>query len=297
MGASGLIQDGASFPPIERIDLPFNDTGVPQTVGIVILDFLKVNGLGSAEPREFDLFVLGIPGLDEFRVPQSSVPNNSDADLVCSVGSVGLGAGDPLGQFSNEIRSYSSRGPTNDGRLKPDIVAPDGVSITGNGGFPVPFFGTSAAAPHAAGVAALVLEADNSLSPAALTSSLIATRALSPSQLAGVLNSTAVDLGAPGPDNTFGFGRIDAFAAVQAVVAAGPSPSPSPTATPGPTASPGPPTTAPPTNPPGDGMTTSNGGCSVAGSVTATTAVVNILMSILVLIGFGLVMRLRSVIR
>ena len=39
---------------------------------------------------------------------------------------------------------------------KPDITAADGVSVTGVGGFPSPFFGTSAAAPHAAAIAALV---------------------------------------------------------------------------------------------------------------------------------------------
>ena len=39
---------------------------------------------------------------------------------------------------------------------KPDFVAADGVSVTGVGNFPSPFFGTSAAAPHAAAIAALV---------------------------------------------------------------------------------------------------------------------------------------------
>jgi len=114
--------------------------------------------------------------------------------------------GDPMQDGMDDVRFYSSRGPTNDGRMKPELVAPDGVSITGSGGFPVPFFGTSAAAPHAAGVAALLLDADPSLSP---------------SQISNVLQNTAVDLGSPGPDNSFGFGRIDAFAAVQNVLDSG----------------------------------------------------------------------------
>ena len=46
---------------------------------------------------------------------------------------------------------------------KPDITAADGVSVTGVGGFPNPFFGTSAAAPHAAAIAALVKSANPSL--------------------------------------------------------------------------------------------------------------------------------------
>ena len=53
---------------------------------------------------------------------------------------------------------FSSQGPTIDGRVKPDIAAIDGVSITGAGSFPVPFFGTSAASPHMGGIAALVLQ-------------------------------------------------------------------------------------------------------------------------------------------
>ena len=55
--------------------------------------------------------------------------------------------------------SSAASGPTLDGRLKPDISAIDGVAITGAGRFPSPFFGTSAAAPHVAGIAALVLHA------------------------------------------------------------------------------------------------------------------------------------------
>ena len=50
---------------------------------------------------------------------------------------------------------FSSRGPTLDGRPKPDIAAIDGVAVSGAGSFGTPFFGTSAAAPHVGGIAAL----------------------------------------------------------------------------------------------------------------------------------------------
>src|SRR5207247_1441813 len=93
----------------------------------------------------------------------------------------------------------SSRGPTNDGRLKPELVAPDGVSVTGSGGFPSPFFGTSASAPHAGALAALVLSVDPTLNASALTARLTAT---------------ALPLGAPLPNNIFGYGRADAFTAL-----------------------------------------------------------------------------------
>jgi hypothetical protein len=128
--------------------------------------------------------------MNEFVVPEGSVPNKSDA----GGGVISVGAVDWLTPHAVEF--FSSRGPTRDGRLKPEIVAPDGVSTSVPG--LSPFFGTSAAAPHAAGVAALLLSRNPGLTP---------------SQLSDQLKGTAVDLGSPGPDNTFGFGRVDAFPA------------------------------------------------------------------------------------
>ena len=58
--------------------------------------------------------------------------------------------------------------------------------------------GTSMACPHAAGVAALMLDKNPSLTP---------------TDIARIIMTTAVDLGAPGKDNVFGAGRIDAVAA------------------------------------------------------------------------------------
>jgi subtilisin family serine protease len=62
--------------------------------------------------------------------------------------------------------------------------------------------GTSMATPHASGVAALLLSVDSSLSP---------------DQIRDVLESTAEDLGAAGRDNYFGYGLIDARAALESV--------------------------------------------------------------------------------
>lgn len=85
------------------------------------------------------------------------------------------------------LASFSSRGPTPDGRQKPDIVAP-GVGIrssvpvlAGQAQYYADKSGTSQAAPHAAGAAALLLEANASLQPADVKWILTATsRAVGP---------------------------------------------------------------------------------------------------------------------
>lgn len=91
------------------------------------------------------------------------------------------------------------------GLIKPDLVAPaEGIASLLPGGqySGETWSGTSMAAPHAAAVAALMLEKNPTLSPAGIDS---------------LLELTARDLGAPGKDNVFGAGALDAYAAVMAV--------------------------------------------------------------------------------
>src|SRR5207245_2882448 len=64
---------------------------------------------------------------------------------------------------NDNIEAFSSRGPTLDNRTKPDITAIDGVSVTGDGGFPSTFFGTSATSPHVGAIAALLLTCNPTL--------------------------------------------------------------------------------------------------------------------------------------
>jgi hypothetical protein len=95
---------------------------------------------------------------------------------------------------------YSSRGPTKDGRVKPDIAAPSHVSTTafrrwsGEGsGRNSGFTGTSAASPHVAGAAALVKQAFPHFTPA---------------EIQQFLEDQAEDVGDPGKDNRYGAGLL-----------------------------------------------------------------------------------------
>lgn len=158
--------------------------------------------LVSGSPQLLELFALDGTLATQDRVTADSVFGHPAVSGVVAVSAIA--AGDP---GNDSVEAASNRGPativfpTLETRQKPDVAAIDGVSVSGAGGFPKTFFGTSAAAPHAAAIAALVLEANRSLTPA---------------QVQTLLRQTAVPLGSPVPNFDSGFGRIDAFAAVQA---------------------------------------------------------------------------------
>lgn len=130
----------------------------------------------------------------------------------------------------NSMTGFSSWGPTDDGRLKPDITAP-GCQNGGDGGLTAPAFldtdgggnldagettnayvalcGTSMATPTTAGATALLIEQWRSTRGAA-------SRPL-PHTVKGLLTHSSTDLGAVGPDYGFGFGALNAQAAVDVV--------------------------------------------------------------------------------
>ncbi len=126
---------------------------------------------------------------------------------------------------------------------KPDITAADGVS-TSVPGFD-PFFGTSAAAPHAAAIAALVWSQQPDLDNASIRS---------------ILETSTIDIEAPGREINSGFGILMADLALASAPTATPTDTaaPAPTATPTDTTAPAPTDTAAPAATP-------------TGSVVATT--------------------------
>lgn len=142
-----------------------------------------------------------------------------------------------VGAINNNSSIYglSSRGPTTCGGSSgvfPELVAP-GVNIltTDLAGFYTTASGTSLAAPHVAGGLALLLSAQPDLSV---------------SQQEDALRLSAFDLGAAGPDDIYGYGRINLLAAYQQLTNL---PSATATAIPSLTATPMPDTPTPlPTN-------------------------------------------------
>lgn len=123
-----------------------------------------------------------------------------DPDLATDGGEISI-PGDAAGAVTvgawdwslASLTDTSSWGPTDDGRLKPEVVAPANVS-TASGGRRA-LSGTSAATPHAAGLGALWAEA---------------AEARDPEGMKAWIEAGAVDEGATGPDDQSGYGLLSA---------------------------------------------------------------------------------------
>jgi len=159
-----------------------------------------------------------------YQSPTAVAVNNSGKNImiVVAAGNSGPGAGTigtpgcaetvlTVGASNgNQIADFSSRGPTDYGLSKPDVVAP-GVDIDSAGGsgqgFSNGLAGTSFSAPHVAGVVALMMQKNPGLTPF---------------EVKTIINETAFDLGFGINDQ--GGGRVDAFAAVLATPNITPTP-------------------------------------------------------------------------
>ncbi|MCX7984610.1 MAG: S8 family serine peptidase [Bacteroidetes bacterium] len=127
-----------------------------------------------------------------------SITTPADADSILAVGAL---------YSTGTLAYFSSTGPTADGRIKPDVVA-QGSLITavdprGTNGYVSSASGTSFAAPLVAGAAALVLSAHPYATAMEIRSAILATAQQIHDTLASVVY----------PNNYYGYGRVDAFAA------------------------------------------------------------------------------------
>jgi hypothetical protein len=120
-----------------------------------------------------------------------------------------VGAMADMGEKGMYLADFSSRGPTVDGRIKPDITAP-GVNIsapcTGSLFGYTRLSGTSSSAPFVAGIAALMLEANPSLTP---------------DQIKDMLISTCSHWGSSSPNIDYGYGLVNAYRAISLCTAGG----------------------------------------------------------------------------
>lgn len=147
-----------------------------------------------------------------YRDGYNTISFDAVAKNVITIGSVSdaVTAGD-RNILAAEVSAFSSWGPTDDGRIKPDLVA-NGESLystlnnssTSYG----TFSGTSMSSPNAAGAAALLIEKYQRLFPG---------QAMRAATLKGLLIHTADDLGMPGPDYQTGWGLLNVQAAADKI--------------------------------------------------------------------------------
>jgi len=211
--SGNISASGGSGDPIEVFSF-VNNTGATADFNILITNFAGPNpGLVKYVLFDFN------GTIQEFATNSSTIYGHTNAAAAEAVGAAAYFNTPAFGVSPPVLDSFSSAGGTPilfdsaGNRLasaeigsKPEIVAPDGGDTTffgtdtdGNG-FPN-FFGTSAAAPHAAGVAALLLQAKLDSTPI---------------QIYAALENTAIDMGASGFDFDSGSGLIqtDTAAAV-----------------------------------------------------------------------------------
>jgi subtilisin family serine protease len=227
IGSSTTAQAGAGTDPIEET---FTASGFPANARIVVV------AKAGAQPRALHIGTFG-GTLQVFTSGETHGHNAPGGCLQMDPGCPGRAFGVAavawnsargatrafVGGASNPTESFSSDGPrrmffkpdgtpitagnflfgTNGGivLVKPDISAADGTTAR-TPGFS-PFFGTSAAAPHAAGVAAIVKSARPSATGADIFTAL---------------TTTALDIRAIGIDRDSGYGLIMAPAAVNAIL-------------------------------------------------------------------------------
>jgi hypothetical protein len=144
-----------------------------------------------------------------------TIPTTGNAKNILTVGAVGALADGPSASASPQIASFSSLGPTNDGRVKPDIVG----------------MGLNVLSTAALGPQSYVIESGTSMSAPNITGSLYLLQEYYAQQnsgnfmraatLKGLACATAFDGGNLGPDYTYGWGLLDMKKAAQTITGNG----------------------------------------------------------------------------
>ncbi len=167
----------------------------------MIVNLWPTGGDGSELPAYDPL--LHPPGDGVYRNGYETIAGDATAKNIVTVGALSDAVSDGFRDPAMaSLTSYSSTGPTDDGRIKPDLVA-NGESVystyPGDTEYGV-LSGTSMSSPNACGSAALLIQ---------LYSRLFSGGAMRASTLKGLLIHTADDLGTPGPDYFHGWGLVN----------------------------------------------------------------------------------------
>ena len=198
LAASADSQDGDG-DPWEGFSWD-NDTGYSVSVFVAVLEYSLVSAPSSLM---LDYYVLDYHSPLQYSTPNDSLFGHAAVGEVLSTAAVDAAT-------PNTLESYSSCGPgtiyfpSYQQRQVPTITGVDCVHTrVGADYWYDPFCGTSAAAPHIAAIAALVWDANPTLTS---------------SQVRSAITSTAVDLSTTGFDYYSGWGRANASAAVNSVL-------------------------------------------------------------------------------
>ncbi|WP_182129031.1 S8 family serine peptidase, partial [Nitrosopumilus sp. b3] len=130
---------------------------MPQMAGLYALGISYVGELKSPSdvPKHSTMELFSVNNSIEYPVSSGSVVVPADAKGVIVVGAVN--------SMDGKLESFSSHGPTNNGKSVPSVVGPNGVTTIAYGGNL--FYGTSATTPHVAGIVALMIDSNSELSP------------------------------------------------------------------------------------------------------------------------------------
>ena len=175
-------------PPLAVSANPQRGRGMPyeKLIGPVLANvpyLLALRATSVSRPVQIHVHSLAPAELDPL-VPDGSIAIPATSTMALAVGAVDV--------RNDRLEAFSSNGPTDDGRTKPEVSAPDQTpSAAYNARFP----GTSAACPHVSGFAALLKQRYPSAKRAELTA---------------YIKQAVRPLGTGRPNNQYGFGHIDA---------------------------------------------------------------------------------------